>query len=205
MDPLGQTAPGQTKTETKPEDKDKGQQPPPAPAAQSSAELETLRKQLETLQKERDAYAAAEEERKLNQLSEVDKLKKQLEKANTEREATETRYKEGRKRSAVELELAKRGCIDVALAYSALPPDAIELADDGTVKGAEKAVEALAQSKAFLFGQQQQSSTTTGAGATSASSGAGTKTISSADLRRMSEADFAQLERDVRAGRVRLK
>ncbi len=200
MDGLGQTATGQTKTETKPEDK--GQQPPPAPT-QSPAELETLRKQLAELQKERDAFAAAEEERKLASLSEVEKLKKQLEKANTERQAADTRWQEGRKRSAVELELAKRGCVDVGLAYGALPPDSIELADDGTVSGVAKALDALVASKPFLFGQQQ-SSTTTGAGSTSASSGAGAKTIKSADLRRMSDADFAQLERDVRAGRVRL-
>lgn len=178
-------------------------QPTPAQPAPQAEDLATLRKQLADLQKERDTYAAAEEERKLQSLSEVEKLKAQLEKATTERKASEERYRESRKRSAAEIELAKRGCLDLGLAYSALPANALELADDGSVQGLAKALDALVASKPFLF--TQQSSAPTGSGATtSVSSGAGVKTIKPADLARMSDTEFAQLERDVRAGRVRL-
>ena len=154
---------------------------------------------------ERDKLAAADEERKLAQLSEVERLKaerdKEKERADNEAKAN----KEGRKRSAVELELAKRGCLDLSLGYGAIPADALEVSDDGSVSGAEKAVEALVAAKGFLFKQSEnQSSTTTGAGSTSASSGAGAKTIKSADLRSMSDEDFSKLERLVKTGKVRL-
>lgn len=200
MDPLTPPPTGQTKTET-----DKGQQPPPPPAPADPSELEKLRKERDQLKTERDKLAAAEEDRKLAQLSEVERLKaerdKEKERADNEAKAN----KEGRKRSAVELELAKRGCLDLALGYGAIPADALEVSDDGTVTGAEKAVEALAAAKSFLFKSDANQSSTTGAGATtSASSGAGAKTIKSADLRSMSDEDFSKLERLVKAGKVRL-
>lgn len=204
MDPLNPSTTGQQiKTET---DKDKGQQPPPPPApADQSSELEKLRKERDLLKKERDDLAAADEERKTAQLSEVDRLKKERDKANERADNEAKANKEGRKRSAVELELTKRGCVDLGMGYGAIPADALEVSDDGTVTGAEKAVEALAAAKGFLFKQpENQSSTTTGAGSTSASSGAGAKTIKSADLRSMSDEDFSKLERLVKAGKVRL-
>ncbi len=205
MDPL---ATGQPPKTDPPKTEDKGQQPPPPPIPadpSSGGELEKLRKERDLLKKERDTLAAADEERKNAALSETEKLKKERDKANERATSAETRYNEGRKRSAVELELAKRGCLDLGMAYSAIPSDALELGEDGNVKGVEKAVEALAAAKAFLFKTDApQGSTPTGAGSTSAGSGAGAKTIKSADLRNMSDADFSQLERLVKSGKVRL-
>ncbi|MCG9797985.1 phage scaffolding protein [Staphylococcus argenteus] len=77
-------------------------------------------------------------------------IQKELEKLKNQNSEWETKYKEVQLNNAVKLAVAKEANdADDILAF--INKDELELAEDGTVKGLDKAVETLKESKPYLF------------------------------------------------------
>ncbi|HCX2144546.1 TPA: phage scaffolding protein [Staphylococcus aureus] len=77
-------------------------------------------------------------------------IQKELEELKNQNSEWETKYKEVQLNNAVKLAVAKEANdADDILAF--INKDELELADDGTVKGLDEAVETLKESKPYLF------------------------------------------------------
>jgi hypothetical protein len=103
--------------------------------------------------KAREEY---EKERKKESLSEVEKLK--LEKEEAEKLASERAAASDKKLVKAEVisQSAKLKIIDSDAAYALIPKDDIEVLDDGTVTGVEKALKVLIKSKPWLLSTTNQ-------------------------------------------------
>lgn len=93
-------------------------------------------------------------------LSEIEKAAKAAEKAAAERDkamadmdALRQQFQGERIRHALEMEAGRQGFNDPADAYSLLDVSAITVDEDGTIKGVEDALKALAKAKPYLVRQ----------------------------------------------------
>ncbi|HAR7274186.1 TPA: phage scaffolding protein [Staphylococcus aureus] len=77
-------------------------------------------------------------------------IQKELEELKNQNSELETKYKETQLNNAVKLAVAKEAN-DANDILAFINKDELELADDGTVKGLDKAVETLKESKPYLF------------------------------------------------------
>ncbi|HDE5745378.1 TPA: phage scaffolding protein [Staphylococcus aureus] len=77
-------------------------------------------------------------------------IQKELEELKNQNSEWETKYKETQLNNAVKLAVAKEAN-DANDILAFINKDELELADDGTVKGLDKAVETLKESKPYLF------------------------------------------------------
>ncbi|MBU6703079.1 phage scaffolding protein [Staphylococcus aureus] len=77
-------------------------------------------------------------------------IQKELEELKNQNSEWETKYKETQLNNAVKLAVAKEAN-DANDILEFINKDELELADDGTVKGLDKAVETLKESKPYLF------------------------------------------------------
>lgn len=64
----------------------------------------------------------------------------------------EQRYQGALIRAAIEREAHKQGAVDAEAVYALVDRSALQIEDDGTVKGADKAVETLLKAKTYLVG-----------------------------------------------------
>ena len=88
----------------------------------------------------------------------MDRLKKQLEAAEAAQEAQQQAVTEMRLRNAIEREAAKAH-IDPDEAWALVDRAGVEVAEDGTVTGADKAIKTLATTRPHLVKTQQTVST----------------------------------------------
>ncbi|HDD6394523.1 TPA: phage scaffolding protein [Staphylococcus aureus] len=77
-------------------------------------------------------------------------IQKELEELKNQNSEWETKYKETQLNNAVKLAVAKEAN-DANDILAFINKDELELADDGTVKGLDKAIETLKESKSYLF------------------------------------------------------
>lgn len=77
-------------------------------------------------------------------------IQKELEELKNQNSEWETKYKETQLNNAVKLAVAKEAN-DANDILAFINKDELELADDGTVKGLDKAIETLKESKPYLF------------------------------------------------------
>ncbi|HCT5251827.1 TPA: phage scaffolding protein [Staphylococcus aureus] len=77
-------------------------------------------------------------------------IQKELEELKNQNSELETKYKETQLNNAVKLAVAK-DANDANDILAFINKDELELADDGTVKGLDKAIETLKESKPYLF------------------------------------------------------
>ncbi|HDA7850024.1 TPA: phage scaffolding protein [Staphylococcus aureus] len=77
-------------------------------------------------------------------------IQKELEELKNQNSEWETKYKETQLNNAVKLAVAKEAN-DANDILAFINKDELELADDGTVKGLDKAIETLRESKPYLF------------------------------------------------------
>lgn len=77
-------------------------------------------------------------------------IQKELEELKNQNSEWETKYKETQLNNAVKLAVAKE-VNDANDILAFINKDELELADDGTVKGLDKAIETLKESKPYLF------------------------------------------------------
>lgn len=115
------------------------------------------------LARERQKYAdheqfkaSHEELQKLKdgQKSEVERLTAERDKATKDAQAAADRAKQSLRQAAVIAEAAKAGAVDPQAVAALLPADAVTVADDGTVSGAESAVKTLLEEKSYLKSKQ---------------------------------------------------
>ena len=153
-------------TDPEPTPADDGQTPPapqpePTPPADTGtqtadelkAELERVRKALKDANKEAadrrkklEAYEAKEKEDAEKELSESQRLQKKLDEAEAARVALENKLRTSTINSAALAKASELGFDNPADALALTDLSPVEIADDGTVTGFEKALEALAKS-----------------------------------------------------------
>jgi hypothetical protein len=85
-------------------------------------------------------------------LSEAEKLQKSLEAANEKASTAESRMKKALTRAAIVSAASQAGARDPNLVVKLIDSDALEITEDGEVKGAEDAVTALLASHDYLKG-----------------------------------------------------
>lgn len=83
-------------------------------------------------------------------VKEDSEIQKELEELKNQNSEWETKYKETQLNNAVKLAVAKEAN-DANDILAFINKDELELADDGTVKGLDEAVETLKESKPYLF------------------------------------------------------
>lgn len=93
----------------------------------------------------------AEAERLREQVAETDTLRKRAERAEAERDAIREGATTDKLNRALVMEAVRAGARNPELVAGLIPADAVTLGDDGSVKGADKAVARLAESDAYLF------------------------------------------------------
>lgn len=115
----------------------------------SSKELTKAQKRLKELEEAEAKRAEAE-------MSEKERLEKRVAEAEAKREQAEKDLRENRVRIAIEREAVKLKFRDVEDVYKYLDPASFEITEDGKVKGAKEAVEALAKAKDYLLDKQDK-------------------------------------------------
>lgn len=164
----------------------------------------TIDRQNELLKELRDKVKDAEDARvRLKEIEDKDKTDsqrlagdlesttKRLTAAEQRAAELEAKYTTTLIRSAIEREAIKAGAVDsedVFVLLSGKIGGDIKLDDDGSVSGADKAVEALKKAKAHLFGQASNNSSVRGVDGTPDKSGA----TSRADLKAKLERELQQ-------------
>jgi hypothetical protein len=100
-----------------------------------------------------DALKAEDQKRKDAEKSEVERLRGQLAETERKREEAERQHKDALVRQAIERAASKAGAADPEDVYALLKPADFELDDNGTIKNADKLVEALMKAKPYLAGK----------------------------------------------------
>lgn len=144
-----------------------GGETPPTPAtptSQTPAEepfdrdramrtIETLReqeKQAKRLQRELEQAQARLKAIDEEKLSETERLSKQKAELEAALHSERARNRDLVIRTEIEREAHKQGAVDAEAVYALINRGAIEITDDGTVKGAGKAVKDLLEDKPYL-------------------------------------------------------
>ncbi len=109
------------------------------------------RKELEKGAKRLADLEKAESERTAAQLSETDKLKKQLEESNRKIAEMEQQQRTNAIKHATETAAAKAGFINPARVYALIDSGTLDTAEDGSIKGLDEALQALAKSDPYLL------------------------------------------------------
>jgi hypothetical protein len=173
-------------------------QPQPEPP-QSDSEVETLRAQLAKAQARQAELEQAEQARRDASLSEVERAKKAATEAANEANTLRSQLQEQAMRHAFALQAQQLSCLDPDLAFQAIDRSAISYDPaTGKVVGVDKALRALAASKPYLFGARP------GNGAGNPGGSVAGHSFSPAQIRTMSDADFAKLRAGVRSGQIKL-
>lgn len=123
----------------------------------------------EELKKLVEEYKKREEEDKRKEMNELERLQADFEKLRVERDDFAKKYqelenlvKQERIKNAFILEAQKQGVKYIDDAYRLADLSGVELTDSGQVVGVDKVIEALKESKPYLFEQQQNKPVGTG-------------------------------------------
>jgi hypothetical protein len=151
---------------------DKGSDGQEFNAARAKALIDKLREENKAAlaaKKERDDLAArlqaiedkdkSEGEKAVAQLT---RTQAELKAAQLEAESLRTTHRNALIGHAIERAASKANAVDAEVVAQLIDRSSIEIEDDGTVKGADKAVEALLKAKPFLVASGQQSGTVKG-------------------------------------------
>ncbi len=130
--------------------------------------LKAANKEAETRRKRLDELEAAEEQRKQAAMTETEKLKLEAQKAQQRAEQAEANARRIAMDAEVRAHAAAAGFIDPTEALKLADLSKVEITEDGEVKGAREAVEALAKAKPHLVRR-----TAAGFGATNPGNAAG--------------------------------
>jgi hypothetical protein len=114
-------------------------------------ELKEARRQTAKYRTELRALQEAEETRQRAEMSDLEKAKADLEAARAAQAKAEGEARERLINSALINAAAKANFSDPADAVKLIDAGALEVADDGAVIGADKAIEALAKEKPYLL------------------------------------------------------
>lgn len=129
----------------------------PTPPAEKTFPESVVNQMIEDrLARERRKFAdygevKSEAERLREQVADVDTLRKRAERAEAERDAIREGATMERRTRALVLEAVRAGARNPELVAGLVPSDAVTLADDGTVKGADRAIARLVETDAYLF------------------------------------------------------
>jgi membrane-associated HD superfamily phosphohydrolase len=153
-------------------------QPPAAPAAPApdrgsdgeAFDAERARRTIEAQRaterelkaklKELEPLAAKARELEDAQKSELERAQAKAEAAERKAADAEAKARQALVRSAVMVELGKQGAANPARIYALVDQAGLEIDDDGTVTGADKAVEKLLKDEPYLVAQQQSTNGT---------------------------------------------
>lgn len=138
-------------------------------AAELKAQLDAVQKALKDANREAaerrkklDAYEKADADRQAAALSETEKLQKanaemakRLERIEAERQQEAIKY-------AVTSKAAALGFTDPSDAYALLDLAAVTVQDDGTLKGVDEALTAMAKAKPYMLGKRGAPALNTG-------------------------------------------
>lgn len=146
--------------------------------------------------------AAAYDEAQAANQSELEKAIERATKAETERDDARGQLSKTLRDSAVIAAAVRAGAVDPSAVVALLGSDAVTIADDGTITGADDAVKALLEEKPYLAGQAPQPTpggTPTPAPAPGGADGgargpAGGSGITRDQLKTMSAAEIAKLD-----------
>lgn len=111
--------------------------------------LAELRQSAAELKKLRDKSASEEQER-LSKQGEWEKLAQQREDENKQ---LKSQIQEFSINQALTAKLVGQGVVDMDAALKLVDRSKLEIADDGTVKGVDKAIDELKSGKSYLFGE----------------------------------------------------
>jgi len=114
-------------------------------------EVKTLRKEAASWRTKLRAAEEAEEQRKRSEMTELEKLKADLEAERQARAAAEQQRQQQLLRTQVISAAAKAGLNDPEDAVRMLDTSEMTVADDGTVEGLEQALGALLKAKPYLI------------------------------------------------------
>lgn len=114
---------------------------------QFEREAETLKKKLEALEEE-------DRKRKEAELSEAERARAEAERAKAKAESLEQQLRTTRLRHAVELKASEMGFHSPQAAYALADLSDAEIGEDGTAKGIDKALNALAKSDPYLVKEE---------------------------------------------------
>lgn len=134
-------------------------------------QLRDREKALKDQLKELDTLKADQKKREDAEKSEADRLKEQLAEAERKRTETERELQDTRTRQAIERAAQKAGAADPEDVFALLKPSEFDVDENtGTIKNADKLVEALMKAKPYLAGK-----TTSGVPGTPRSNGQATR------------------------------
>lgn len=127
-------------------DKSKSDMVPRSRLNDKNAEIKEIKEELS----KRDEQIAKLQ----NSVKDDSELQKELEELKQSNAEWQDKYKQSQLNNAIKLAVAK-DANDADDVLKFVNNDELELQDDGTVKGLDKAIETLKESKPYLFAQQQ--------------------------------------------------
>lgn len=114
-------------------------------------ELKKVRREAAEYRTKLRAVEEAQGKAQQDKMTEVERLQADLEKTQAQLEQTERLSRERLVRSAVAIAAARAGFNDPDDAYRLLDMTALEVVDDGTVDGLDKAIQAIVKAKPYLL------------------------------------------------------
>jgi len=170
---------------------------PEAPRGRPDPTQALLRK-LRKAEKEIESLRSVEQQRKESELTEAERWKKKAEQAEELLKSSADKMRQQTLKHRFEALASKAGALDVEDAFRLADLSSVEVDEDGNVTGLDDVIATLRKTKKYLFGQ----STPAAPGGNPPTGSPGQ--ITPERLRQMTPAEFAQLNNDLMAGRIKL-